>query len=138
MVERFVDRVYTYFHGLFLWALLVIGLFSAAKHGVETKCLVIDFTHNPSIYDEIKEFVSPYDVGVLVNNVGLGTVPSHFLDVVAHAPSIVTDTVRVNVLSYCKVCNLKICVEIHLKFIYDHTLFYQVGESILRLRLTIV
>ncbi|XP_058126177.1 inactive hydroxysteroid dehydrogenase-like protein 1 [Anopheles ziemanni] len=42
------------------------------KYGVRTMVLVADFTHGEEVYERLERELLPLDVGVLVNNVGLG------------------------------------------------------------------
>jgi len=75
---------------------------SGSKHGVEVKCLKVDFSEDEIIYDVIKKFLKNYDIGVLVNNVGTGTMPVKFLDLAKYEPD-VRSVMRVNVTSLIKV-----------------------------------
>jgi len=66
---------------------------------VQTRCIEIDFTHNFSIYNTVKEQLQETDVGVLFNNVGLMyEVPDHFLRIQG-GRKMMADMVNVNCLA---------------------------------------
>ena len=76
--------------------------FLESKYGVETRHLQIDFTDDESIYDVIEQFLKDYDVGVLINNVGIIHLPKIFLEVPDLATAI-RNVTRVNITSVLKV-----------------------------------
>lgn len=76
--------------------------FSASKHQVKTKWLQIDFSDDEHIYDEIKNFLEVYDVGVLVNNVGISQPIAEFLTI-PNLSKTIRNIVRVNITSTFKV-----------------------------------
>jgi len=59
--------------------LKVIAQEIESKYHVSTKCVAIDFTGDIDIYDEIAEQLRGLEVGILVNNVGMGYDFPHFL-----------------------------------------------------------
>jgi len=69
---------------------------------VDVKTLKIDFSDNETIYEEIEAFLNGMDIGVLVNNVGIGSPPKDFLEL----PDLSNHTknlVRINIVSILKV-----------------------------------
>jgi len=65
-------------------------------YNVETKIIQIDFTKGLSVYDIISENIENLDIGVLVNNVGLGPDKKSFL---LTEKSYVWDVIACNIIS---------------------------------------
>ena len=82
--------------------------FAVSKHSTQVKYLVIDFSHDENIYDEIEDFCKPFDVGVLVNNVGISVDTLKFVDVVSKNPQILKNITRINIYSVFKVIEKQI------------------------------
>ena len=74
-----------------------------SKFAVDVKYLKIDFSNDDVIYDEIREFLGNYDIGVLINNVGRAAGPLPYLDLVENEPQLAKDITRINVTSVVKV-----------------------------------
>ena len=77
--------------------------YAVSKHGVQVKYLKIDFSEDESIYEEISKFLSDYDVGVLVNNVGMGSPSLPLLEISENIPNFTRDIIRVNITSVVQV-----------------------------------
>ncbi|XP_055643211.1 inactive hydroxysteroid dehydrogenase-like protein 1 [Toxorhynchites rutilus septentrionalis] len=66
------------------------------KYAVETKWIAVDFTDGPEIYDYLRERLNSFDIGVLVNNVGVLPSLSSFD---RNNESEILELVRVNILA---------------------------------------
>ncbi|XP_006825426.1 very-long-chain 3-oxoacyl-CoA reductase-like, partial [Saccoglossus kowalevskii] len=76
-----------------------------SSYHVKTKIIVVDFTGGYEIYQDIKTQLKDLDIGVLVNNVGIGMSVFEFLEI-EDLTKKVTDIVNVNVLAATKMTQL--------------------------------
>uniref|UniRef100_A0A182IK51 Uncharacterized protein n=1 Tax=Anopheles atroparvus TaxID=41427 RepID=A0A182IK51_ANOAO len=75
-----------------------------AKHGVETKVVVADFSHGQEIYPRLEKELVPLDIGILVNNVGVSHgAPKQAVDV---PKQVVWDLINVNMASTTLLCHM--------------------------------
>uniref|UniRef100_A0A182V584 Steroid dehydrogenase n=1 Tax=Anopheles merus TaxID=30066 RepID=A0A182V584_ANOME len=75
-----------------------------AKHGVETKVLVADFSKGAEIYPQLEKALVPLDVGILVNNVGVSHDTPMYVDEVPQQT--LWDLIHVNVGAATLLCNI--------------------------------
>ncbi|XP_001237952.3 inactive hydroxysteroid dehydrogenase-like protein 1 [Anopheles gambiae] len=75
-----------------------------AKHGVETKVLVADFSKGAEIYPQLEKALVPLDVGILVNNVGVSHDTPMYVDEVPQQT--LWDLIHVNVAAATLLCNI--------------------------------
>ncbi|XP_050079058.1 inactive hydroxysteroid dehydrogenase-like protein 1 [Anopheles maculipalpis] len=75
-----------------------------AKHGVETKIVVADFSKGAEIYPHLEKALVPLDIGILVNNVGVSHDTPKYVDEVS--PSVVWDLINVNVAAATLLCQM--------------------------------
>lgn len=72
------------------------------QHKIEAKYICVDFSAEESIYDKIEEELEDLDVGILVNNAGMGIGPYSFIKV-PEISECLADITKVNVFSVYKV-----------------------------------
>uniref|UniRef100_G1K8T2 Hydroxysteroid 17-beta dehydrogenase 12 n=1 Tax=Anolis carolinensis TaxID=28377 RepID=G1K8T2_ANOCA len=76
------------------------------KFKVETKTIVADFQDRETIYSKIKAGLEGLEIGILVNNVGIGyPVPDRFLDV-PELDKLIDNMININCISVCKMTQL--------------------------------
>ncbi|XP_014096419.3 very-long-chain 3-oxoacyl-CoA reductase [Bactrocera oleae] len=74
---------------------------------VEIKIIDVDFQNSDEIYDKIKAGIEGLDIGVLVNNVGVGyPYPEYFHNYYQQNPKILLDMISVNIHSVTHMCAL--------------------------------
>lgn len=80
-------------------------IFLEKDYKVETKIIEADFT-NPDVYQEIEKQLYGYEIGILVNNVGLSYPhPDYFLDL-PNKEKIYSSIINCNIFSVTKMCML--------------------------------
>ncbi|KAG5669224.1 hypothetical protein PVAND_017116 [Polypedilum vanderplanki] len=73
---------------------------------VETAVIDVNFTSGPEIYDKIKEKIHGKEIGILVNNVGMGYItPDYFLSI-PNRDQMIKDMIQCNVLSIPMMCSI--------------------------------
>lgn len=73
---------------------------------VETAVIDVDFTSGPEIFDKIKDRVKGKEIGVLVNNVGMGLEsPDYFLNI-PEREKIIQNIISCNVTSVPMMCSI--------------------------------
>ena len=87
---------------------------------VEVKYLQIDFSDEEQIYVKIEKFLEGYDIGVLVNNVGIGHPLSNFMEI-PNLSKQIKNLTRVNITSIFKVDPKNIYLFIYLFIPPYHT-----------------
>uniref|UniRef100_A0A182MNC5 Steroid dehydrogenase n=1 Tax=Anopheles culicifacies TaxID=139723 RepID=A0A182MNC5_9DIPT len=75
-----------------------------AKHGVETKVVVADFSKGREIYPHLQKALVPLDIGILVNNVGVSHDTPKYVDEVPQEA--LWDLINVNVAAATLLCNM--------------------------------
>uniref|UniRef100_A0A182RBR7 Steroid dehydrogenase n=1 Tax=Anopheles funestus TaxID=62324 RepID=A0A182RBR7_ANOFN len=75
-----------------------------AKHGVETKIVVADFSKGPEIYPHLEKALVPLDIGILVNNVGVSHDTPKYVDEIPQTA--LWDLINVNVGAATLLCNI--------------------------------
>nr|XP_060620435.1 very-long-chain 3-oxoacyl-CoA reductase-like [Anolis sagrei ordinatus] len=76
------------------------------KYKVETKTIVADFQNRDTIYSNIKAGLEGLEIGILVNNVGIGyPCPECFLDV-PELDKLIDNMININCISVCKMTQL--------------------------------
>ena len=72
----------------------------------------IDFSDDEEIFSEIEHFLAEYDIGVLVNNVGISATSMPFLDNLKHTPNLTLNMTRINMFSVLKVSPIQFSIQI--------------------------
>uniref|UniRef100_A0A182R3A4 Steroid dehydrogenase n=1 Tax=Anopheles funestus TaxID=62324 RepID=A0A182R3A4_ANOFN len=75
-----------------------------AKHGVETKVVVADFSKGPEIYPHLEKTLVPLDIGILVNNVGVTQGTPMYVEEASQKA--LWDMINVNVAATTLLCNI--------------------------------
>ncbi|XP_052898813.1 inactive hydroxysteroid dehydrogenase-like protein 1 [Anopheles moucheti] len=75
-----------------------------SKHGVEIKIVVADFSKGLEIYPLLQTALTPLDIGILVNNVGVTHGPPMYVDEVSQ--QMLWDLINVNVAAVTLMCNI--------------------------------
>lgn len=76
------------------------------QFNVETMVIDVNFTSGLEIYDKIKEKIQGKEIGILINNVGMGTAcPDYFL-ALPDRNRVIPDMVNCNALSIPMMCNI--------------------------------
>uniref|UniRef100_A0A182IM84 Steroid dehydrogenase n=1 Tax=Anopheles atroparvus TaxID=41427 RepID=A0A182IM84_ANOAO len=73
------------------------------KYGVRTKVLVADFSKDDELYDRLKRELAALDVGILVNNVGMGYDRAMCVDELPNG--VVRSLLKVNIESMTLLCH---------------------------------
>ena len=71
---------------------------------MQIKTIAVDFTEGQSIYPKLKKELSPLSIGLLVNNVGMGTFPGRLNDV--QSEDGVRQMINCNVMSMVRLTNM--------------------------------
>lgn len=66
---------------------------------MEIRVIDVDFTHGPEIYEKITKAITGLEIGVLVNNVGMGyPYPQYFLEI-SNPEEFTENIIRCNIKS---------------------------------------
>lgn len=77
------------------------------KYKVEVQIVAADFSAlNEAALASIQKTVSPLDIGLLVNNVGMSYDHAEYLDAIED--KLIDDLVQINIVAATKVCNCSI------------------------------
>jgi 17beta-estradiol 17-dehydrogenase / very-long-chain 3-oxoacyl-CoA reductase len=73
---------------------------------VDTAVIDADFTSGPEIYDKIKRGIAGKEIGVLVNNVGMGLdAPDYFLEI-PNRENLIQNLINCNIASVPMMCSI--------------------------------
>ena len=76
------------------------------QFNVETVVIDVNFTAGLEIYDKIKQKIQGKEIGILINNVGMGVVaPDYFLSV-PDRDQLIPDMIKCNALSIPMMCSI--------------------------------
>lgn len=87
--------------------MLNILSFTEHKYKVETKVIQADFTNTKETYEHVAKNLQGYEIGVLVNNVGLSYPhPQYFIEMEKTDSKINDDLINCNIFSVTNMCKL--------------------------------
>lgn len=76
------------------------------KYSIHTKVIAADFTEQTSIYPEIKKQIADLEIGVLINNVGMGYKYPDYLEAITNDDKFTNDMINCNITSVTKMTGI--------------------------------